>query len=91
MARSNMRTTSTRRAPKDAARRIKKKPCALCRDHIEWVDYKDVSMLRKYMSDRGKIRVAPGDRQLRPAPARHRDGDQDRPRARPAARTRSGP
>jgi small subunit ribosomal protein S18 len=56
MARGNMRTTSTRRAAKDAARRVKKKPCALCRDHIEWVDYKDVGMLRKYMSDRGKIR-----------------------------------
>jgi len=56
MARGNMRNTTTRRAPKDAGRRIKKKPCALCRDHIEWVDYKDVSMLRKYMSDRGKIR-----------------------------------
>jgi small subunit ribosomal protein S18 len=35
---------------------VKKKPCALCRDHIEWVDYKDVALLRKYMSDRGKIR-----------------------------------
>jgi small subunit ribosomal protein S18 len=56
MARGNMRTTSPRRASKDAARRVKKKPCALCRDHIDWVDYKDVSMLRKYMSDRGKIR-----------------------------------
>jgi small subunit ribosomal protein S18 len=50
-----MRNT-TRRVSKDAGRRVKKKPCALCRDHIVWVDYKDVSMLRKYMSDRGKIR-----------------------------------
>jgi small subunit ribosomal protein S18 len=24
---------------------------------VEWVDYKDVAMLRKYMSDRGKIRA----------------------------------
>ena len=24
---------------------------------MEWVDYKDVAMLRKYMSDRGKIRA----------------------------------
>jgi small subunit ribosomal protein S18 len=56
MARGNLRTTSTRRTSKDAGRRVKKKPCALCRDHIVWVDYKDVSMLRKYMSDRGKIR-----------------------------------
>ena len=56
MARNNERTSS-RRSPKDAARRTKKKPCALCKDKIEWVDYKDVGMLRKYMSDRGKIRA----------------------------------
>jgi len=56
MARGNLRNTTTRRTTKDAARRVKKKPCALCRDHIVWVDYKDTSMLRKYMSDRGKIR-----------------------------------
>jgi small subunit ribosomal protein S18 len=55
MARGNLRNT-TRRASKDAGRRVKKKPCALCRDNIVWVDYKDVSLLRKYMSDRGKIR-----------------------------------
>ena len=57
MARNNDRGTNSRRAPKDAGRRIKKKPCALCKDRVEWVDYKDVAMLRKYMSDRGKIRA----------------------------------
>ena len=57
MARNNDRGGSTRRSPKDNGRRIKKKPCALCKDRIEWVDYKDVGMLRKYMSDRGKIRA----------------------------------
>jgi small subunit ribosomal protein S18 len=56
MARGNLRNTTSRRAAKDTGRRVKKKPCALCRDNIEWVDYKDVGMLRKYMSDRGKIR-----------------------------------
>jgi small subunit ribosomal protein S18 len=57
MARNNQRGgTTSRRAPKDLGRRVKKKPCALCRDKTEWVDYKDVPMLRKYMSDRGKIR-----------------------------------
>jgi len=55
MARNNERS-SGRRGAKDAARRTKKKPCALCKDKVEWVDYKDVGMLRKYMSDRGKIR-----------------------------------
>lgn len=59
MARNTDRNSgnSSRRTAKDAARRTKKKPCALCRDKIEWVDYKDVGMLRKYMSDRGKIRA----------------------------------
>ena len=58
MARNNQRGgTTSRRAPKDLGRRVKKKPCALCRDKVEWVDYKDVPMLRKYMSDRGKIRL----------------------------------
>jgi small subunit ribosomal protein S18 len=61
MPRNNDRGTSsnsnTRRAPKDTGRRIKKKPCAICKDRIAWVDYKDVNMLRKYMSDRGKIRA----------------------------------
>jgi small subunit ribosomal protein S18 len=57
MARNNQRGGSaSRRAPKDLGRRVKKKPCALCRDKVVWVDYKDVPMLRKYMSDRGKIR-----------------------------------
>jgi small subunit ribosomal protein S18 len=57
MARNNYRGgTSSRRAPKDLGRRVKKKPCAMCRDRVEWVDYKDVPVLRKYMSDRGKIR-----------------------------------
>ena len=56
MARSNYRGGTPRRAPKDLNRRIKKKPCALCRDGLDWVDYKDVPLLRKFMSDRGKIR-----------------------------------
>jgi small subunit ribosomal protein S18 len=55
MARNNERTP--RRGAKEAARRTKKKPCALCKDKVEWIDYKDVGMLRKYMSDRGKIRA----------------------------------
>jgi small subunit ribosomal protein S18 len=55
MARNNMRTT--KRAPKDLGRRIKKKPCQLCKDHVDWVDYKNANMLKRYMSERGKIRA----------------------------------
>src|SRR5579863_4328584 len=57
MARSNDRERSTRRAPKDNGRRTKKKVCVFCRDGVEFVDYKDVNLLRKFMSDRGKIRA----------------------------------
>ena len=57
MARSNDRDRSTRRAPKDTGRRTKKKVCIFCQDRIDHVDYKDVSVLRKFMSDRGKIRA----------------------------------
>jgi small subunit ribosomal protein S18 len=49
---------STSRTTKDAPRRgAKKKVCSFCKDHIEWVDYKDVNVLRRYMSDRGKIKA----------------------------------
>jgi small subunit ribosomal protein S18 len=34
----------------------RRKSCPYCRDKIEQVDYKDLSMLRRFISDRGKIR-----------------------------------
>jgi len=57
MARNNDRDRSTRRAPKDAGRKTKKKVCIFCKDRVDYVDYKDVNLLRKFMSDRGKIRA----------------------------------
>ena len=57
MARSNDRDRSTRRAPKDNGRRTKKKVCIFCKDSINHVDYKEVNLLRKFISDRGKIRA----------------------------------
>jgi small subunit ribosomal protein S18 len=56
MARSNDRDRSSRRAPRDTGRRTKKKICIFCKDHIDHVDYKEINLLRKFMSDRGKIR-----------------------------------
>ena len=35
----------------------KKKFCVFCKENIAFVDYKDVSLLRKFISDRGKIRA----------------------------------
>lgn len=46
-----------KRAPKiDTRRGAKKKPCAFCQHGVDRVDYKDLAQLRKYISDRGKIR-----------------------------------
>jgi small subunit ribosomal protein S18 len=45
-----------KRAPKIDSRRLKKKPCAFCQHGVGTVDYKDLAQLRKYISDRGKIR-----------------------------------
>ena len=46
-----------KRAPKvDTRRGVKKKPCAFCQHGVDQVDYKDLAQLRKYISDRGKIR-----------------------------------
>lgn len=33
----------------------KKRPCRLCKDKIDEVDFKETDFLNKYISDRGKI------------------------------------
>ncbi len=42
---------------KAPVRKPKKKVCAFCKEKINYVDYKDTALLRKYISDRGKIRA----------------------------------
>jgi len=37
--------------------RRKKRVCEFCKNAELAIDYKDISLLRKYMSDRGKIRA----------------------------------
>jgi small subunit ribosomal protein S18 len=55
--------TKTKRRPKrekdDKAwqKKQKRKVCIFCKDRIDYVDYKDVMTLRKFVSDRGKIRA----------------------------------
>jgi small subunit ribosomal protein S18 len=56
MARNNDRDRG-KRVVKDTRPRGKKKVCVFCKDHAVWVDYKDVNLLRRFMSDRGKIRA----------------------------------
>lgn len=33
------------------------KVCVICKERIAWVDYKDTNVLRRLMSDRGKIKA----------------------------------
>ncbi len=58
MGRSNKREkVVTKRQSRELSRRFKPKPCHFCIEKIDWIDYKDVGLLRKYVSDRGKIRA----------------------------------
>src|SRR6266568_1478387 len=41
----------------DRRRPIKKKTSILSSESIDWIDYKDVNLLRRFMSERAKIRA----------------------------------
>ena len=43
------------RNDKVRARRPKIKACAFCVDKVEFIDYKDVAKLRRYITERAKI------------------------------------
>ncbi|NQV05899.1 30S ribosomal protein S18 [bacterium] len=45
-----------RRREEKPGRRVKKKVCFFCAQKQDHVDYKDVALLRKFVSDRAKIR-----------------------------------
>lgn len=60
-------------APADKRRAPKKKQSILDAEKVEWVDYKDVNLLRRFMSERAKIRarrVNGNDQQQQAAVAR---------------------
>lgn len=58
MARNNDRDRGKKRTPvRDTNRRGKPKVCVFCRDHVTFVDYKDVNVLRRFISDRAKIKA----------------------------------
>ena len=44
-------------APAKDRRPIKKKTSILTTENIDWIDYKDVNLLRRFMSERAKIRA----------------------------------
>ena len=57
MARKAKATRERVPKSKDAGKKFKKKVCIFCKDKVTFVDYKDVNLLRRFMSDRAKIRA----------------------------------
>jgi small subunit ribosomal protein S18 len=58
MAKTRSRGPSRGTGRAAAGRRpVKKKVCIFCADKAPWVDYKDVNLLRRFMSERAKIRA----------------------------------
>lgn len=49
------REENNNRRPNPRMRRSRKKVCAFCSDKSEFIDYKDINKLRKYVTERGKI------------------------------------
>ena len=37
-------------------RHSRRKYCQFCKENVDFIDYKDTQLLRKYMTDRGKIK-----------------------------------
>ena len=42
---------------KPVLRKPKKKVCAFCKENAQPIDYKDTTLLRRFIFDRGKIRA----------------------------------
>ncbi len=55
---NNSNKKSKPRAPKEGAnpKKFKKKTSVLVTDKVEYIDYKDVNLLTRFVSDRSKIR-----------------------------------
>jgi small subunit ribosomal protein S18 len=56
LAKQRKRPARPRRDRKDGPGSGRRKPCPFCRDRVDRVDYKDVSALRRFISERGKMR-----------------------------------
>jgi small subunit ribosomal protein S18 len=56
VAKQRTRKPARRRDKKGGPSGGRRKSCPYCKDKIEQVDYKDVGTLRRFISERGKIR-----------------------------------
>ena len=82
MAKQRNRKPARRRDKKGGPGSGRRKPCPYCKDKIEQVDYKDVGTLRRFISERGKIR----SRRITGACRRHQSQIATRRQARARAR-----
>ncbi len=58
LGRKDSRSSDSGRAKeKRGGRPQRKKVCHFCKEKIEYIDFKDLSLMRKFVSDRGKIRA----------------------------------
>ena len=55
--RKNDEARAGRSRPGGAGKPLRRKACLFCKDKIAEVDYKNVNQLRRYISERGKIRA----------------------------------
>ena len=56
MAKQRRAKPARRRDKKGGPGAGRRKSCPYCKDKVEQVDYKDISTLRRFISERGKIR-----------------------------------
>jgi small subunit ribosomal protein S18 len=47
--------TEEKVAPKRFKKTSRKKVCTFCEEKVEYIDYKDVNKLRRYITEKGKI------------------------------------
>ena len=40
----------------DYARKPRRKYCSFCKDKVAYIDYKDIGTIKRYVSEKGKIR-----------------------------------
>ena len=57
MPKGQRRPPKREKEEKGWQKKQRKKVCLFCTDKSAYVDYKDVTLLRKFISDRGKIRA----------------------------------
>jgi len=73
-----MAKSSTKRRPAPE-KPIKARKCIFCSKKGQNIDYKDTTLLRTYISERGKIRARRVTGNCVAAPARHRNRGEELP------------